>query len=233
MIRLRIDGREVEVEEGTPLLGAIEQLGINVPTLCYHRALSPYGACRLCLVEVHLPDRAPVLHASCSVAAVDGSSVHTQTERVQRTRAIVAELLLARCPDAEGIKRLALEFGIVEPRMRKRHDDCIYCGLCERMCRERMGRAVLGFSGRGSARTLEPPFRKPSDVCWACGACDFVCPVGKKVSALTTANPPIPIPNPHNVGLDAKPVVHIPYPQAIPNIPAIISKYAILGSAMA
>jgi NADH dehydrogenase/NADH:ubiquinone oxidoreductase subunit G len=63
MITLTINDQRVEVEEGTKLLSAIEKLGIKVPTLCYHKALSPYGACRLCVVEVHAKDRLPSLQA--------------------------------------------------------------------------------------------------------------------------------------------------------------------------
>jgi heterodisulfide reductase subunit A len=221
MIKLTINNQEIEVEEGTTLLPAIESLGINVPTLCYHKALSPYGACRLCVVEVHVPNRAPDIHASCSFPALDGIQVFTDTDRVKRVRKIAAELLLARCPDSENIRRVAAEQGIKEPRIEKEYDDCINCGLCERMCEERMGRSAVGFSWKGPGKKLQPPFGKHNDMCWSCGACDFICPVGKKVSELTSKNVPIPIPNPHNLGLDSKPAVHILYPQAVPNFPAI------------
>ncbi|MFQ5772072.1 MAG: NAD(P)-binding protein, partial [bacterium] len=84
-----------------------------------------------------------------------------------------------------------------------------------------MGRTAAGFSGRGAGKKIESPFGKHNDMCWTCGACDFICPVGKKVSELTSKNVPIPIPNPHNLGLDPKPAVHILYPQAVPNTPVI------------
>ena len=146
---LTINDQKVEVEEGTKLIRAIEKLGIKVPTLCYHKALSPYGACRLCVVEVHVKDRPPALQASCSYPALDGISVFTDTDRVKRARKITAELLLARCPDSETIQRIAAELGVKEPRIKKKFDDCVYCGLCTRMCHERMGRSAVGFSGRG------------------------------------------------------------------------------------
>ena len=103
MPTLTINNTLVEVEEGTKLLPAIEKAGGKVPTLCHHKALTPYGACRLCIVEVHAPGRPPAIQASCSYPALDGISVLTDTERVTRARRIVAELLLARCPDAEAI----------------------------------------------------------------------------------------------------------------------------------
>jgi heterodisulfide reductase subunit A len=221
MISLTINEQPLKVEEGASLLTAVEQLGLKVPTLCHHKALPPYGACRLCVVEVQAPDRTPVLQASCCFPAQEGISVLTDTERVQRARRIVAELLLARCPDSQRIQEVAASLGVSEPRVEAKNDDCIYCGLCERMCRERMGRAAIGFSGRGPHRALEPPFGRHNEACWACGACDSICPVERRVSSLASRRPLTPIPNPHNLGLDARPAVHIAYPQAVPNTAAI------------
>lgn len=221
MITLTIDGQNTEVDEGTKLLEAVERRGITLPTLCHHKALTPYGACRLCLVEVHTPGRAASVQAACSYPAIDGIEVLTGTDRVKRARKIVAELLLARCPDSEVIRRIAAEQGVHEPRISSKHDDCVYCGLCVRMCNERMGRSAIGFTGRGPRKKLEPPFGVYNDACWTCGACDFICPVGKKIRSTTSSRAPIPLPNPYNFGLDAKPAVSVLYPQAVPNIPAI------------
>ncbi|MCS7158072.1 MAG: FAD-dependent oxidoreductase [Blastocatellia bacterium] len=221
MIRLTINNQTVEVPEGTNLLTAIEKCGLRVPTLCYHKALTPYGACRLCVVEIHAPGRPPTVQASCTYPALDGLSVFTDTERVRRARKITAELLLARCPDSDVIRHIAAEYGVYEPRIKKKYDDCIYCGLCVRMCQERMGRSAIGFTGRGPRKKLEPPFGKHNPICWTCGACDFICPVGKKVRSLASPNVPIPILNPYNMGLNERPAVSIYYPQAIPNKPAI------------
>jgi len=223
MISLTINNQKVEVNEGVNLLTAIEKAGFRVPTLCYHRALSSYGACRLCVVEVDLPGRRPALQASCSYPALNGIRVSTETERVKRARKIVAELLLARCPDSDLIKKIAFEQGVGEPRIKKKNDDCVYCGLCVRMCEERMKRSAIGFSGRGPRKKLEPPFGKHNEMCWTCGACNSICPVGKKVSILTTEKTPIPIPNTYNMGLEERPSVYVLYPQAVPN-KAIIDK---------
>ncbi len=227
MASLTINNQQVEVEEGTKLISAIEKLGIKVPTLCYHKALSPYGACRLCVVEVHVKDRPPALQASCSYPALDGITVFTDTDRVKRARKIIAELLLARCPDSETIQRIAMELGVKEPRIKKKFDDCVYCGLCVRMCNERMGRTAVGFSGRGPRKKLESPFGKNNEMCWTCGACNFICPVGKKVSTLTSVNAPIPLPNPYNMGLDQRAAAYILYPQAVPNKAAIDQEHCI------
>jgi heterodisulfide reductase subunit A len=232
MIELNINGKKGEFPEGTSLLECIQSVGISIPTMCYHKALTPYGACRLCLVEVEQDGKDSTVQASCSYLALNGLSVKTDTERIIRARKIVAELLLARCPDSENIQRIAADLGIEEPRIKKKYDDCIYCGLCERICNERMGRIAIGFSGRGSRKKVDPPFGKHNEMCWACGACDFICPVGKKVSELASKNIPSPIQNSFNLGLDQRPAtfnlgldqrpaIHILYPQAVPNIPVI------------
>ncbi len=216
MIRIVVDGKEVEIESGLKLIKAVEAAGVKVPSLCYHKALSPYGSCRLCVVEVGAKGRSKSVQASCTYPASDGLEVLTNTERVRRVRKIALELLLARCPSSETIQLLAAEYGVIEPRVEKKNEDCINCGLCIRMCEERMGRNVLGFSGRGPRKKLEPPFSKKNPACWACGACNFICPVGKKVTDLTTDLEFKPITNPFNNDLDSRSVAHILYPQAVP-----------------
>ena len=115
MVILTINNSKIEVGEGINLLTAIESLGIKVPTICYHKALIPYGGCRLCVVEVHVPGRASSLQASCSYPVTNGINVITENERIFRARKVVAELLLARCPDSVVIKKIAAEYGINEP----------------------------------------------------------------------------------------------------------------------
>jgi heterodisulfide reductase subunit A len=224
MVTLTINNQKVEVEEGINLLTAIESIGIKIPTLCYHKALYAFGACRLCVVEVQAPGKDSILQASCSYPVVDGIKVLTNTERIFRARKIVSELLLARCPDSETIKKIAEEYGVKEPRIKKRYLDCFLCGLCINMCEQRMGRAAIGFTYRGSKRKQETPFSKHNPMCWTCGACNFICPVGKKVQSFTIDTTPIPIPDSFNMGLSERKPVHVLYPQAIPNKPAIDSK---------
>ncbi|MCK5192432.1 MAG: (2Fe-2S)-binding protein, partial [Desulfobulbaceae bacterium] len=221
MVTLTINNEKVEVEEGINLLAAIESIGIKVPTLCYHKALIPYGACRLCVVEVQVPGRDTVLQASCAYPVIEGINVFTDTDRIFRARKIVAELLLARCPDSENIIKIAAEYGIKEPRIKKMNEDCVLCGLCVRMCEQRMGRSAIGFTGRGPKKKLEPPFGKHNEMCWICGACNFICPVGKKVQSMTSDRLRIPIADSFNMELNDRPAVSVLYPQAIPNTPAI------------
>ena len=105
-VNLTVDDRKASVQAGQSVLEACQQAGVKVPTLCHHPALPPYGACRLCLVEVEERGRKRIT-ASCLFPAREGLIVRTQTEGVIRTRRIMAELLLARCPGSEQVKAVA------------------------------------------------------------------------------------------------------------------------------
>ena len=103
MITLTIDGYEVEREKGKSVLDVALENGFDIPHLCYHEALKPYGACRLCLVEITKGNRSR-LTTACNYPILEGISVRTDTETVTRARKMVIELLLARCPDAPVIE---------------------------------------------------------------------------------------------------------------------------------
>jgi len=223
MIKLTIDNQTIEVEEGTSVLEAAQQLRINIPTLCYHKALPSYGACRLCLVEVSQGGRPASLQASCTYPAQEGLIVKTDTERVIKTRRIMAELLLARCPDSEEVKNIAKELGVERTRIKPKHKDCLLCGLCVRMCHDRMGRGAIGFAYRGSNREVQPAFDIQSDVCQTCGACFSICPTQAIKIEKITKNKPRPILSEYDSGLRERPVIYIPYPQAVPKL-AVIDK---------
>src|SRR3989304_8735001 len=149
MIELTINGSKGKFAEGKTLLQCIEDAGLQVPTLCHHKALKPYGACRLCVVEIEQDNKPSIVQASCNYPALDGLSIKTNSERIIRTRKIMLELLLARCHTSEVVQKLADEYGVKEIRIKKKNDDCIYCGLCVRMCEEKMGRYAIGITGRG------------------------------------------------------------------------------------
>jgi len=222
MVKFTIDGQETEVEQGTTILEAAQKLGIEIPTLCYHKGLTPYGACRVCLVEI-IEDGKTSLQASCIYKARDGLAIKTNTDRVAKTRKIIVELLLARCPDAKPVQELAEKLGVHKIRITKKNEDCLLCGLCVRMCEERMGRGAISFAHRGIRRKVEPAFDVQSDVCQTCGACYFVCPTkGIKFEEITK-NRPIPILSEFDEGLRERPSIYIPFPQAVPNY-AIIDK---------
>jgi len=175
MITFTIDGFEVEGEKGQNVLQVALDNGFDIPHLCYHEALKPYGACRLCQVEVTKGDRTR-LTTSCNYPVLEGISVQTNTEKITRATKMVIELLLARCPGVPIIKDLANEYSVGEPRFTLDNDDCILCGLCERVCREVVGVDAITFLGRGSERKVGPPLEINPKTCIACGACVYICP---------------------------------------------------------
>jgi heterodisulfide reductase subunit A len=220
MVTLVIDGQEVQVEEGTTVLEAAQKADIEIPTLCYHKALTPYGACRLCVVEITSGGRT-VTQASCLRKAEEGMEVRTNSERIMRGRKLMIELLLARCPKSKEIQELAEELGVKETRLKKKNEDCMLCGLCVRVCHERMGVGAISFVNRGSRREVKPPFETYSEVCQTCGACITVCPNDAIKIEEVTRNKPIPIPSEFNVGLEPRHPIYMAFPQAIPKVPVI------------
>ncbi|MHC4692818.1 MAG: 2Fe-2S iron-sulfur cluster-binding protein [Planctomycetota bacterium] len=220
MITLTIDNKEIEVEEGTTVLQAAEKLGIKIPTLCHHRSLKPYGSCRVCIVELTGP-RGSIIQASCVYPAQEGLVVQTNSERVQKTRRIMLELLLARCPDTPQIQEMAREYGVEETRFPKRDDNCILCGLCSRICEERMGVGAVGFVNRGADRKIAVPYDRHSPICITCGACKVVCPTDAVDLSEVTLNKPRPITSEYDMGLAKRSSIYIPFPQAIPKVAVI------------
>ncbi len=175
MISLKINGLHVSVQEGSTVLEAAQFLGFPIPTLCHMEGLSPYGACRLCVVEIGEGPGARLV-SSCTYPAQEGLKVRTASERVLRARRIVLELLLASCPQSKVIQDLASAHRITKQRFRQEHEDCILCGLCVRMCEEQMMAKAIGFQGRGENRSLGTPFNIKSEQCRLCGGCIYVCP---------------------------------------------------------
>ena len=176
MVNLIIDGVKVKAEEDSTILGVARFYGINIPTLCYHEELTPYGACRLCMVEVKDGKRTRLV-ASCLYPVREGIEVKTHSERVMNGRKLILELLLARCPNSKNLQDLASQMGLEHVRFKMENEDCILCGLCVRMCAEQMGSGAIGFAGRGQRREVVTPFRTASDICRNCGACMYICPV--------------------------------------------------------
>jgi len=175
MVKLTVNGLPVEVEEGTTLLEAARFYGFPVPTLCYKEGLSPYGACRLCVVEVGEGPRAKLV-SSCTYPAQEGLKVRTASERVLRARRMVIELLLASCPQSKIIQDIASAHDVRRQRFKQEYEDCIMCGLCVRMCEEQMMAKAIGFRGRGERRSIGTPFDIKSDECRLCGGCIYICP---------------------------------------------------------
>ncbi len=176
-VRVTVDGRGVRAERHEMLLGLLRGLGVHLPTLCHLEGLTPYGACRLCLVEV-ARGSGTIVTTACNLPVEDGAVYVTASARLSRLRRLVAELHLARCPDEPEVRRIAWALGVRKARLRPVGDTCILCGLCERVCREVVGASALGFEGRGTSRALASAYGEVPGECIGCGACSFVCPTG-------------------------------------------------------
>jgi NADH dehydrogenase/NADH:ubiquinone oxidoreductase subunit G len=179
VVTYTIMGAEYEAERGTSLLEELRKHGYEVPSLCFHESLSPYGACRLCLVEVKKGKRQK-LTTSCNYPVQAGIEVSLDTEKVVRNRRMVLELLLAQAPKApRELRALADRYGVSDVRFPLNgEEDCILCGLCSRTCRELVGVNALTFSQRGDQKAMGTPYGEGSEECILCGACAYACPVG-------------------------------------------------------
>src|SRR4030042_6272225 len=114
-VLLKIDGRDVEAKEGMTLLEAAQRAGIVIPTLCHHEKLDSYGACRICTVEVEARGRTNLV-AACLYPVEKNLVVRTRSEKVDKIRKIILELMLAHAPDAKQLQDLAQEYGAEKAR---------------------------------------------------------------------------------------------------------------------
>ena len=174
-LRIKFDDRFVEADAGDTLLEAARASGINIPTLCYHPALEPYGACRLCSVEIEKNGKKSIVTA-CNYPSEEGLIVKTCSPEVLRIRKMIVELLVARCPEERIVQELAKVYGIDEPRFRPEDENCILCGLCTRVCEELVGVSAINVANRGVARGVDAPYGDLSQDCIGCGSCAMVCP---------------------------------------------------------
>ena len=177
MITLTIDGQGIQVKEGRTILEVAREHGIPIPTLCYHEALEPFAACRMCVVEVET-GRGRQLVASCAYPCADGLIVHTNSDVVLQSRRITVELLMASSAHVPIIRQLAEDLGVPVPRFTMEPDDCILCGLCVRACQEIVGVGAISVINRGIEKKVSPPFHIASNACIECGTCVLVCPTG-------------------------------------------------------
>lgn len=185
-INLQIDGKDVKATEGMTILEAAKSAGIGIPTLCHHEKLEPYGACRICTVEVASGGWTKLV-ASCLYPVEDGLIVRTRTEKVDRIRKMILELLLAHAPDAWELERLAKVYGADKDRFEKEASFCIHCGLCVRYCAEVKGEHAVGFVDRGTRREICFIPEVASKVCRDCKECFPLCPTSALQAAFVLA----------------------------------------------
>jgi heterodisulfide reductase subunit A len=220
ILTFSLNGAQVQAEAGQTILEAARARGVQIPTLCHHPALEAYGGCRLCMVEV-AQGRRKRLVTSCNYEVREGLEVQTDSERVHKSRRMSLELFLARCPEVESIRELAGKYGVTTPRFELEKDDCILCGLCVRICRERMGPGVADFVGRGADIRVDTPYHRGSEVCLECGACEAVCPTHSIRLKTVYEFPPVLQLSEFDQRLRQRPSIYIPFPQALPNAPVL------------
>lgn len=210
MNSVTIDGKDIDVVEGTTVLEAAKQIGIEIPTLCHDDRLKPFGACRLCIVEIAGMAK-PV--TACTTPVTNDMIVTTQSAKLFRLRKTAVELLLSDHPNdcmtciGTGdckLQELAYTYGIRENRfvgeMRDHHrvdnnpfvvrqqDKCVMCGLCVRVCEEVQGVGAIGYAERGFEAKVIPPFGHDLN-CEFCGQCVSVCPTGALSGAVWAGKP--------------------------------------------
>jgi len=174
-ILLQIDGKEVKATEGMTILEAARGAGISIPTLCHHEKLEPYGGCRICIVEVEV--RGWTRHVvSCVYEVAENLVVRTRSEKIDRIRKMILELLLAHAPDAFDLQELAKEYGADKDRFEKEASFCIHCGLCVRYCAEIKKKDAVGFVDRGTRKEICFIPEVAAKECWDCKECFPLCP---------------------------------------------------------
>ncbi len=174
-IHLQIDGKQVAATEGTTILEAARSLGIEIPTVCDHAQLSPYGACRICTVEADSNGRTNLV-AACQYPAEKDMVVRTKTEKVDKIRKILLEQMLAHAPDSEQLVALAQIYGADRDRFEKEASFCILCGLCVRYCAEIKQKHAVSFFDRGAKREIAFLPEIAIRECWDCKECFPLCP---------------------------------------------------------
>ena len=194
-ILLEIDGKEVKATAGMTILEAAQSVGISIPTLCHHEKLEPFGGCRLCTVEVEVRGRTRLV-VSCVYPVEEGLVVRTRTEKVERIRKTILELLLAHAPDSFVLQDLAREYGADRDRYEKEASFCIHCGLCVRYCAEVKKKYAVGFVDRGSKKEICFIPEIAAKECWDCKECFPLCPTEALQAAFVltlalTSPPPV------------------------------------------
>ncbi|MCK4395415.1 (2Fe-2S)-binding protein [candidate division WOR-3 bacterium] len=177
MFTINVDGRDIGADEGETIIEAANRAGIKIPTLCYHEAVSPFGACRLCSVEV-LTGGKPKVVQSCIFKAKPGLIVKTKSPTVMKLRKEMLEKILGDGFEQEEINRLAEKESLEEVGFPKGDSVCRVCGLCIRVCKEISEAKAIKFEGKGKEKRVVPVTADVSNICIGCGGCTYLCPTG-------------------------------------------------------
>lgn len=188
IFNLNIDGKEIKANEGMTVLEAAQSAGISIPKLCHHEKLIPFGGCRLCIVEVESGGWSKLV-VSCVYQAEENLIVKTRSEKIDRIRKTILELLLAHAPNSLELQELAHEYGADKNRFEKESSFCVHCGLCVRYCSEVKKLNAVGFIDRGINKEISFIPEIASKECSACKECFPLCPTSylQAVFVLTEA----------------------------------------------
>ena len=207
MVNLTIDDLKVAVRKLSTILDAARKIDIPIPTLCHHPELSPFGGCRLCIVEIK---GSPKPVPACTTFAREGMEVITTSPQLEKMRRMTLELILSDHPkdcmvcERAGdckLQEFAYFYGIREnrfegerrvytkkdnnPFVQRDMEKCILCGKCVRICDEIQGVGAIDFAYRGLKTKVVPPFERDLD-CEFCGQCVAVCPTGALTGKMWT-----------------------------------------------
>ena len=178
-VTFSLNGKSVVGQPGETLLAIARREGVAIPTLCHHESVTPYGACRLCVVEVSWGKRSKMV-TSCIYIPYEGDQITTDNEAVRRLRAMILELLWSRHPKVEAVAALAREYGVTETRFPSGEpeeiENCIHCGLCVRYCNEVKQKNAVGIVDRGARKEICFIPEIAAQECWDCKECFPLCP---------------------------------------------------------
>ncbi|MDR3568486.1 MAG: 2Fe-2S iron-sulfur cluster-binding protein [Syntrophobacteraceae bacterium] len=191
-ILFTIDAKEVKATEGMTVLEAAKSIGVFIPTLCHHEKLEPYGACRICMVEVETGGRTRIV-ASCLYPVEPNLVVRTRSQTIDKIRRVLIEEMLAHAPDSVQLDELAKEYGADRDRFEKEPSFCIHCGLCVRYCAEIKKKNALGFIDRGARREISFIPKLAAEECWNCKECFELCPTSALQAAYVLAQALSPV----------------------------------------
>ena len=172
---LQIDGKGVKATPGMTVLEAARGAGISIPTLCHHEKLEPFGGCRVCIVEVESRGWTKLV-VSCVYPVEDALIVRTRSEKIDKIRKTILELLLAHAPESPILQDLAQTYGADRQRFEKEASFCIHCGLCVRYCAEVKKKNAVGFVDRGIRKEICFIPEVASRECNDCKECFPLCP---------------------------------------------------------
>lgn len=177
MVTFTLNDQQVKARPDWTILEAARHYGVDIPTLCFHPAVSASGACRLCMVELKDGDWSKLV-ASCLYPVDQGLAVYTETPRIQNVRRWILEMLLASTPASPEVAALAARYGVSSTRftVHDPEETCVVCGLCTRVCEEVVGLSAIATVDRGVHKKVGAPFSRPTDICVACGSCVTICP---------------------------------------------------------